>query len=236
MFIAIPECFKDNVRDVSPKSNRLQSIIIRSGSVKILLLNTYFPTDPRRDDFDESELLLLLADIARVFEENSFNHVIWTGDINADFRRNSRFLDIVDDFVSTNGLEKSWEEFPVDFTHTTERDGTTHTSIIDHFFWNSEFGGSVMDAGVIHLPENMSDHCPVYCKFKLATPKAPQIDLRKPVNRSLQSWTRASEEQKDGFAKDTCTALENVEMPVHLMCRNVHCKDSSHKAAVDKVM
>ena len=107
MFIAFPLCFKNDVIDVSPKSNRVQSVIIMNGSVKTLLINTYFPTDPRKDDFDESELVLLLADINSVIENNSFDQVIWTGDINADFRRNSRFLNIVNDFVSTSGLQKS---------------------------------------------------------------------------------------------------------------------------------
>ena len=236
MFIALPQCFKNDVVDVSPKSNRVQSIIIKNGSVKTLLINTYFPTDPRKEDFDESELVLLLADVACVIDENSFDQIIWTGDINADFRRNSRFLNIVDEFVSTSGLEKSWEKFPVDFTHTTERNGVTHTSIIDHFFWNDAFGNYVMDAGVIHLPENQSDHCPVYCKFKLATSRKVQNDPKTPVKRSLQSWSRASEEQKDNFSKDVATALQNIDIPVHLMCRNVHCKEPSHKAAVDKVM
>ena len=116
MFIAIPLCLKDNVEDVSPKSNRVQSIIIKNDLIKTLLINTYFPSDPRKEDFDEAELLLLLSDIARVIDENSFDQVIWTGDINADFRRNSRFLNMVDEFVTDKGMKKSWDKFTVDFT------------------------------------------------------------------------------------------------------------------------
>ena len=76
MFIAIPQCFKDNVVDVSPKSSRVQSVIITNDSVKTLLINTYFPTDPRKEDFDESELVILLSDIADIIDENSFDQVI----------------------------------------------------------------------------------------------------------------------------------------------------------------
>ena len=235
MFIAIPQCFKDNVVDVSPKSSRVQSVIITNDSVKTLLINTYFPTDPRKEDFDESELVILLSDIADIIDENSFDQVIWTGDINADFRRNTRFVNIVDEFVSTNGLEKSWDKLPVDFTHTTEREGVTYTSIIDHFFWNDEFGSCVTDAGVIHLPENMSDHCPIYCKYRLVT-TMKKTQNKRPVNRLLPSWNMASEEQRDDFSNDVAAALENISIPAHLMCRNVHCKDPSHRTAVDKVM
>ena len=236
MIIAVPLCLKDNVEDVSPKSNRIQSIIIKNDLSKTLLINTYLPTDPRKEEFDETELILLLSDIARVIEENSFDQVIWTGDINADFRRNSRFVSMVEEFVSGNGLTKSWDEFSVDFTHTSERDGITHTSVIDHFFWNEEFGSKVTDAGVIHLPENMSDHCPVYCKYTIVPKKSVPNNLHRTANRTLTSWNKATEEQKVEFSNEVTTVLENVPIPTHLRCRNVHCNDPSHRAAVDEVM
>ena len=129
MFTAVPLCLKDNTREVSPNSDRIQSVVVDSG-VKTLIINTYFPTDPRKDDFDETELLLLLSNIASVIEENVCHQVILTGDFNADFRRNSRFVAIIEEFVETIGLVNSWENHHIDFTHTTERENVTHTSII----------------------------------------------------------------------------------------------------------
>ena len=54
-------------------------------------------------------------------------------------------------------------KFLVDFAHTHELDGKTFTSIIDHFHWNERMNTNVAEAGVLYLPENTSNHCPIYC-------------------------------------------------------------------------
>ena len=56
MFIAYPESLKNCVTDVSPGYWRLQAIIIKFGSSSTLLINSYFPTDARRPDADQSYL------------------------------------------------------------------------------------------------------------------------------------------------------------------------------------
>ena len=133
MFVAVPLCLKERTKNVSPNSDRIQCVIIDNG-IKTMIINTYFPTDPRNSAFDETELLLLLSNIESMVEENECQHVILTGDFNADFRRNSRFVTIIEEFVDKVGLINSWERYPVDFTHTMERENVTYTSIIDHFF------------------------------------------------------------------------------------------------------
>ena len=54
-----------------------------------MLLNTYFPTDPRCNDFDETDLLLTLSGVKEVIDNRYFHRLVWPGDINADFRRNT---------------------------------------------------------------------------------------------------------------------------------------------------
>ena len=71
------------------------------------------------------------------FIENDFNEYIWTGDINADFGRKTRFVDLVETYVNDNNMIRSWERFDVDFTHAHNSGDITYTSTIDHFFWNS---------------------------------------------------------------------------------------------------
>ena len=203
---------------------------------KTLIINTYLPTDPRKDDFDETELLILLSDIASIIDENACDQVVWTGDINADFRRNTRFVSTIEEFVSNMGLQKSWEKFSADFTHMAERDGVTHTSIIDHFFWNQQLDKNVTDAGVIHLPENMSDHCPVFCKYKMSNTQQKRVESVNLKDKVFPSWRKASEEQKSDYSEDVKTSLERIDVPVHLMCRNVHCKETSHKVSTDQLM
>ena len=143
---------------MSPESFRIQSVTLEVGTYKLLVVNTYFPTDTK-GDFDENELLLLLSDIENVLDRNDFDHVVWTGDINADFRRKTKHVKLIDEFVKKCHALKSWDSYQVDFTHVTEREGSTFTSIIDHFIWDEGFQQHVEDAGVLHVPENMSDHC-----------------------------------------------------------------------------
>ena len=89
MFIAVPSCLKEKVEDVSPPSLRIQSALIETQHCKIMLINTYFPQDPRCADFDETEVTLMLSDIRNVMNKYEFDQLIWTGDINADFKRST---------------------------------------------------------------------------------------------------------------------------------------------------
>ena len=48
--------------------------------------------------------------------------------------------------------------------------------------------------------------------------------------------TKITEQQKHDFRRKVKTRLENIEIPGHLRCQNVHCKDASHRASLDKLM
>ena len=95
MFVAVPICLKESVQDVSPLSSRIQSILIETQNDKIMLLNTYFPTDPRCNDFDETDPLFTLSGVKEVIDSHDFDRLVWTGDINADFRRNGKFVRLI---------------------------------------------------------------------------------------------------------------------------------------------
>ena len=191
MFVAVPLQFKDSVKEVPVVSTRIQCMIVTVGSCKLLLINCYLPNDPRTD-FDETELVVLLNEIETVISENSFDHMVIGGDINADFSRKTKHVEVIKEFVTRNEVAKSWDEYPVSFTHVMEREGVTYTSTIDHFFWNKRFSGTVEDAGVISLPENMSDHSPIFCKLRVPH-EAEQIGKNdtKP-RRMIPSWRYAN--------------------------------------------
>ena len=117
MFVAVPICLKESVQDVSPLSPRIQSILIKTQNDKIMLLNTYFPTDPRCNDFDEADLLLTLSGVKEVIENHDIDRLVWTGDINADFRRNTKFVHLINEFICELNISKSWDIYEIDFTH-----------------------------------------------------------------------------------------------------------------------
>ena len=135
--------------------------------------------------------------------------IIWTGDINADFRRKTKHVKIIDDFLKKWHALKSWDSYDVDFTHVTEREGSTYTSTIDHFIWNEGFQDYVDDAGVIHVPENMSDHSPVYCKFRM--PRAEKAESNAiGKKRKIPSWKKAADDEKLSFTSKLKSQAECI--------------------------
>ena len=90
MFVAIPLEI-ELVIDVSPTHWRVQAIILSTPSNKVLIINSYFPTDCRGNEFDTTDLFSTLSAINSVLMENEYDSVIWGGDMNADFLRNTVF-------------------------------------------------------------------------------------------------------------------------------------------------
>ena len=234
MFIAVPVCFKDCITEVTVDSNRIQCVVASVAQCKLLLINSYFPTDPR-GEFDENDLVIILNKIQKLIDETDFHHLIIGGDINADFGRKTRFVDMIREFIASTGMCKSWDGFPVDFTHVTEKEGITYTSTIDHFMWNASFDDLVDDAGVINSPENMSDHCPIFCHFSLPAPKGEAKESKsKP---KIPSWSRAKEENRAAFYDELTRRLERIPISCHAtQCKDVHCDKSDHKEELDNFM
>ena len=233
MFIAIPNGLKDAVTEVKVDSNRLQCAVVRVASCRVLLINSYFPTDPR-GEFDEITLLIIFNEIQKVIDETSFDHLILGGDINADFSRKTRFVNMILAFTAHTGMCKSWDDFPVKFTHVMEKDGTTYTSTIDHFMWNKSFADQVDDAGVINLPENMSDHCPIFCEFRLPS-FGEEINETKSKPK-IPSWYHAKEDERAAFFSELGRRLEEIPVGHSTRCKNVHCNNASHRDELDNLM
>ena len=103
---------------------------------RLLIINSYFPTDPRVTDFDSTDLCSTLAAIGSVMDDNEYDSIVWMGDINADFERNTTFTKTVAEFIEGRQLEKSWEKYPIDHTHTFEKEDVEYTSTLDHMFWS----------------------------------------------------------------------------------------------------
>ena len=236
MFIAVPDAYKNIVDDVSPDYWRLQAVILKCGNSRILLVNSYFPVDPRTKTFDEAELLETLDHIRNVFDKNEFNHILWTGDINTDFLRNTGHVNVVKNFIEEFSFQPSWQLFNVDFTNYHEVNGVSCTSTIDHFFWDPHMTDKIVDSGVIHHPSNLSDHSPIYCTID--TEKL-EID---PVTQKIQqppkpSWKKSSNEEKENFVQELHSLLSEVSVSEDIVsCKNVHCKDPNHIKATDDLI
>ena len=158
MFIAIHKDIGTYVEDVSPTHWRIQAVLLTTPGNRLLIINSYFPTDPRINNFDSAELLNTLIALDNVLADNDYNGVLWVGDINSDFERKTAFTKLIDTFIQEKSLQRAWEKYPIDFTHSCERDNITYVSTLDHCFWSEGMSHRVVSAGVLHLVSNMSDH------------------------------------------------------------------------------
>ena len=190
MFIAFPDKIKNQVTDVSPGFWRLQAVKIKFMTSTLLLINSYFPTDPQRDNADNTELLETLGHIKQTIDMHHCDTILWAGDINSDFSRNTGHTTAVQEALHDLGFLSAWDQFEADLTCSHELLGRTFTSLLDHFFWNTVFSQSVTDAGVLHLPGNMSDHNPIYCTFDSSLIQEQSSVPRRAKPRP--SWKNAS--------------------------------------------
>ena len=236
MFIAVPNSLKNQVEDVSPGHWRIQAVTISMVSSTILLMNSYFPTDPKTNNFDDADLGETLHIITNVLDKNNFSSVIFLGDINCYFKRNTRCTRRVQSFMQEYGCIKAWDRFDVDFTHFQETDDTTHVSLIDHIFWNCNTDAKIIEAGVIQHGENMSDHSPIYCSVEVDNVTIPVEDNPRniPHQISKPSWKRATKEQKESFPAILNEQLAMCSVPEAIKsCRDLKCKDTDHCEKAD---
>ena len=143
---------------------------------------------------------------------------------------------MIQTFLQECNLNRSWEQFEVDFTHFQENNGVTHVSTLDHFFWNINMSNMIQDAGVIHHCENMSDHAPIYCQVSVESSpndEVPSDTTSPPILKP--SWKRATPEQKESFPSILNEKLSTFSMPEEILnCRNVKCRSIDHCDKADE--
>ena len=178
-------------------------------------------------------MLETLEAVDKVINDKDFDTLVWCGDINADCVRNSGHVRETKNFINERHLTKAWDVYDVDFTHFNELNGVTNTSTIDHFFLNETAISSLASAGVLHLLENTSDHCPVYCV--LDTNGVSSQKPRIPPGNPKPSWKRAEPEETENCIHNLKVTLNNIETPTCAEnCDDVHCQKDDHIESIDK--
>ena len=229
MFIAVPEELKCCVNDVSPAFWRLQAITIKSETSTLLLINSYFPNDPRTANFADEALIETFTHIKRVIDNNDFDLLCICGDINADFSRKTGFVNFVQQQVADLNLTTAWHRHEVDFTFIyNDADDTSHVAVLDHFLLNNLAETAVIAAGVLHIPENLSDHCPIYCNVDLGLITVDKTFKHKENIMEKPSWKKATEAEKLEYTELLEEQLSLIRIPDSLHCTEVQCKDVNH--------
>ena len=229
MFMAFPMSLKDSVSDESPTFWRIQAAQLTCRNSTFLIINSYFPGDK---DKNLDELHETLQCIKQTIDKVNFNHLLLFGDINVDFLRKSRQTYHVQQFLNDNNLIHSWNKYDVDFTYYQEIDGASRFATLDHFFWNINVDEFIEESGVLHVPDNLSDHCPIYCVVNCSFDST----VSKVIGNNFQpkpKWKLANSEEKLLFKNDLDTRLSKLQLPESMLCTDFTCKDQEHLDQAD---
>ena len=82
-------------------------MILKTGNERLLIINSYFPTDPSTLRFDDAQLMETLEYIRKILDDNVYSSVLWTGDINCDFIRKTGHVNMIENYLTEMNLIKS---------------------------------------------------------------------------------------------------------------------------------
>ena len=88
----------------------------------------------------------------------------------------------------------------------------------------------VKNAGVLHSPDNLSDHSPVFCEIECNLSFNSETSV-KSTYLPHHKWTckMADPEDKECFREKLNNILLSVTVPESVLhCTDVHCKDDRH--------
>ena len=81
----------------------MQAQILDLASSRVLWLNTYLPTDPQLQQYDDRELVEVLAEVRNILQTEQFDDVVWGSDLNWDPARNTQFSRSIAAFIQELG-------------------------------------------------------------------------------------------------------------------------------------
>ena len=97
------------VSKIKSENFRLQGTKFSFPSGSLLVVNCYFPCDPRKEEFDDSELVKIIADIENLICSADCFSVLLAGDMNSHFARNNKFTKTIKSFFDDKNLQIFWQ-------------------------------------------------------------------------------------------------------------------------------
>ena len=218
------------VSKIKCENFRLQGTKFSLPGGSLLVVNTYFPCDPRVNNFNDNEIVSLLSDIQNLIRDSESMNILVAGDLNCHFRRNTRFSNLIKEFFEEDLNFKIFFETPnakinpVDYTHMFMSENVTSYSTIDHFVGNQNVFDSTTEAGVTHYSENLSNHSPIHVKIDVGN---LSLCTEKAKSSKRANWNKASEEARDDFKAALADKLNALPVPASVNCQDVHCSTHS---------
>jgi hypothetical protein len=213
-----------------PNTKRVQGSLITLPMSKVLWINTYFPGDPGNDNLDEVELIKTLSGITWLIENTVHDHIIWNGDINADFSRTTRHVNLVKEYYIKQQFTYAWQHHNIDFTYSSPDDSSF--SCIDHFLYSTSLKDHILDAKVIHRGDNISGHSPIIMSVKVS--QLAHIVKRDPVRKPKQNWSRATDRDIVKYKSTLNEKLNAISIPSSInQCKDIHCCNIDHHVEIE---
>ena len=217
-----------------PCSNfRIQATKFALPSGPLLVINSYFPGDPRTENFNDTEIITLLADIGKAITESNCSNILIAADMNCHFSRNNKFTNLVKNNFEDCGLVIFWENTSeniqnVDYTHINIANNTPAFSTIDHFVGSQRVFSSVAEAGVVHSGDNPSNHSAIFSKLQVGELNiaVENIKSEKRIN-----WGKATDIAVENYSCNLSQKLNSLPLPDCLNCQDLHC--STHQESIE---
>ena len=223
------------VSKITCENYRIQATKFNFPNGQFLVINTYFPCDPRNNNFNDAELLGLLTDIQSIILQSNVRNIFLAGDLNSDFSRNSRFTKLVQNYFEDIGLNLLWEisEQLVNvsrpsFTYTSTTNGVTSYSTIDHLACSQGLLPFIAEAGVLHSGENTSNHSAIYAKVRIGD---VDLSVEKISATKHIDWSSATEGAQLAYRTRLSELLDSVRIPDCSLCTNIQC--SAHDQDIE---
>ena len=155
----------------------------------------------------------------------AYDYCIIQGDLNWDNGRQYGFSKVMTNFSQRTGLMSVWDSFDIDYTHI--HTDLKSVSKIDHFLVNERLLGHVVDAGPLHLGDNLSRHSPIIMKLNIGNIPL-QAFKKSPRLPSRPLWYKATAEDLKSYSSILDSYLKHILIPESLLCEDVHCQDKQH--------
>ena len=108
----------------------------------------------------------------------------------------------------------------MDFTLSSIFNDIATFSTIDHFASTTNVYDVIVEAGVIHSGENLSNHAAIYAKINLGNIEVKTEAL--PNTRKI-SWDKSSSDAKINYKKTLEDILDNIVVPEAIGCSDPYC-------------